>query len=327
MRSDLKSISKRRVILLMGLAAAFSAAPAWAQQKPGNKIEVVATTSILGDLVRNVGDDRVAVSTLVGPNGDAHIYSPTPGDARKLARANAIFINGLGLEGWMTRLVGISGTEAKTVVVSDGIIPRKTPDLNDHKHMVIDPHAWQSIADAKIYVENIRDGLDAIDPLGKTHYDANAAAYLGKLDALEQYVKATIAKIPAERRKIIIDHDSFGYFSDAYGLTFVSPSGVSTDGEPSAGYVARIITLVRTQKIPAIFLENISDPRLINEIARETGAKIGGKIYSDALSEPDGPAATYLDLMRHNVDEFGKALIGRKSEYSFDPAAPTFASR
>ena len=174
----------------------------------------------------------------------------------------------------------------------------------------IDPHAWQSIADAKIYVANIRDGLVAIDPAGKTTYDANATAYLAKLDELESAVKAAIDSIPADRRKIITTHDAFGYFGAAYGMAFIAPEGVSTEAEPSAKDVARIITQIKKQKIPAVFLENISDPRLMDQIARETGAIIGGTLYSDALSEPGGPAATYIDMMRHNVREFTKALVG-----------------
>ncbi len=177
-------------------------------------------------------------------------------------------------------------------------------------HTVIDPHAWQSVADAKIYVANIRDGLVAIDPAGKATYDTNAATYLDQLDALESEVRAAIATIPADRRKIITTHDAFGYFGAAYGMTFIAPDGLSTEAEPSAKDVARIITQIRKQKIPAVFLENISDPRLMQQIAQETGATVGGTLYSDALSEPGGPAATYIDMMRHNVREFTKALVG-----------------
>jgi zinc/manganese transport system substrate-binding protein len=320
-------MTTRRRLLIAGPAAAFFAAPAAAQknqqenqqEKPQQKIKAVATISILADLVRNAGGDRVDVTTLVGPNSDAHVYSPTPGDVRKLAGADVIFVNGLGLEGWMTRLVETSGTKAPTVVVSKGIAPRNTEDVRDPARVKIDPHAWQAVANAEIYVENIRDGLIAVDPAGKSVYDANAAAYLGKLDALQNEVEAAVAKIPADRRTVIINHDSFRYFSDAYGLTFIAPEGVSTEAEPSAKDVAKIIMLIRTQKIPAVFLENISDPRLMDEIARETGVAIGGKIYSDALSEPGGPAATYIELMRHNVYEFSTALIGREGHTAVIP--------
>jgi len=303
----------RRMFLVCGLVAAATTlivAPATSQETPQHKIKAVATFSILGDLVRNVGGDRLDVTTLVGPNGDAHVYSLTPGDAKKLAAANIVVINGLGLEGWMTRLAAASGGKAPTVIATKGVTPRRMEDEERPGHTVIDPHAWQSITDAKIYVANIRDGLDAIDPGGKAIYDANAATYAAKLDELEKGVKAAIASIPIDRRKIITTHDAFGYFGVAYGMAFIAPEGVSSEAEPSAKDIARIITQIRKQKIPAVFLENISDPRLIERIARETGATIGGTLYSDALSEPDGPAATYIDMMRHNVHELTKALVG-----------------
>lgn len=296
-------LTRRHLLLLAGSMGLLMEMPALGQ----DRVIVVATFSILGDLVKNVGGDRVEVSTLVGPNGDVHVYLPTPGDARKLAAAKVVFVNGLGLEGWLTRLISASGTKASIVIASEGIKPRKMKNEHDTGD-VSDPHAWQSVANAKIYVANIRDGLIALDPAGKASYDANATAYLGKLDELETQVAVAIAKIPVDRRKIITTHDAFGYFSDAYGMTFIAPEGVSTDAEPSAKDLAKIITQIRLQKIPAVFMENITDPRLMEEIARETGATIGGTLYSDALSDPSGPAGTYIEMMRHNVSEFSKAL-------------------
>jgi len=302
----------RRLLLIASFAAGVAAliATQAATQDAHVKIKAVATFSILGDLVRNIGGDRVEVTTLVGPNGDAHVYSPTPGDARKLAAANVVFVNGLGLEGWMTRLVAASGTKAPMFVVTNGITPRHMQDEDNRGRTAIDPHAWQSVADAKIYVANIRDGLAAIDPGGKSIYDANAAAYLAKLDELEQEVKAAIDSIPADRRKIITTHDAFGYFGDAYGMNFIAPQGVATEAEPSAKDIAAIIAQIKREKIPAVFLENITDPRLMQEIARETGARIGGTLSSDALSAPGGPAATYIEMMRHNLRELTRALTG-----------------
>ena len=296
-------LTRRGLLLLAGSVGLLIETPVLGQ----DRMNVVATFSILGDLVKNVGGDRVEVSTLVGPNGDVHVYLPTPGDARKLAAAKVVFVNGLGLEGWVTRLISASSTKASIVIASEGIKPRNMKDEHDTGD-VPDAHAWQSVANAKIYVANIRDGLIALDPAGKASYDANATAYLGKLDELEKQVAAAIAEIPADRRKIITTHDAFGYFSDAYGMTFIAPEGVSTDAEPSAKDLAKIITQIKMQKIPAVFMENITDPRLMEEIARETGATIGGTLYSDALSDPSGPAGTYIDMMRHNVSEFTKAL-------------------
>jgi zinc/manganese transport system substrate-binding protein len=297
-----------RRVLLAGFAALI-AAPATGED--ARKFKAVATTSIIADLVRNVGGDRVEVRALVGANGDAHVYSPTPGDAKEVAAAAIVFVNGLGLEGWLTRLVTASGTKAPVVVVSKSIAPRRMPDEDHPGRTVIDPHAWQAVADAKIYVANIRDGLAAVDPAGKAAYDANAHAYLARLDDLDQEVRAAIAGIPADRRKIITTHDAFGYFGTAYGVSFIAPEGLSTESEPSAKDVAKIIRQIKKQKIPAVFLENVSDPRLIEQIARETGAAIGGKLYSDALSDPGGPAATYIDMMRHNARELAKALGSR----------------
>jgi zinc/manganese transport system substrate-binding protein len=298
----------RHVLCLASLAAMLLGAPALAQDKTPDKINVVATFSILADLVKNVGGDRVEVAALVGPNSDTHVFSPTPADAKKLAGAKVVFVNGLGLEGWMTRLVNASGTKAPSFVASTGIKTRRMEDDHHPGQMVTDPHAWQSIANAKIYVGNIRAALSKVDPAGKSAYDANATAYLAKLDALEQEVKAAIGKIPADHRRIITTHDAFGYFGGAYGMEFISPEGVSTDAQPSAKDMAKIIAQIRKQKIPAVFMENITDPRLMQQIAKETGAKVGGTLYSDALSDPGGPAGNYIDMMRSNVSELSKAL-------------------
>lgn len=300
--------TRRNILLMIALAGSFAGKSAVAQKLERAPINGVATFSILADLVKNVAGDRVEVATLVGPNGDVHVFSPTPADAKTLSNAKVVFVNGLGLEGWMTRLISASGTTAAIVVASAGVTARQTVDGNDAGRLAPDPHAWQSIANAKVYVGNIRDGLSTADSGGKAVYEANAAAYLAKLDALEQAVMASIAKIPPDRRKVIVAHDAFGYFGDAYGVQFVSPEGVSTDSEPSARAVGMIVAQIRRQKIPAVFLENIADPRLMRQIANESGAKIGGTLYSDALSQPNGPAGSYIDMMRHNVSELDKAL-------------------
>jgi zinc/manganese transport system substrate-binding protein len=300
---DATLMSSRRQLLIGAFCAA--ASPSWAAAP--ETIKAVATFSILRDLVANVGGGRVAATSLVGPNGDVHVYSPTPADARQVAEAAVIVFNGLGLEGWLTRLVTASSTHAVVIVASAGVAPLR---MEESGQSVIDPHAWQSIANARIYVGNIRDGLVKADPAGRAAYEANAKTYVAKLDALEGEVKAAIARIPAERRKIITTHDAFGYFGAAYGIDFISPEGVSTEAEPSAHDLAQIISQIRRQKIPAVFLENVTDPRMMRQLARETGATIGGTLYSDALSGPDGPAATYIDMMRSNVRELTAALIG-----------------
>ncbi len=243
------------------------------------------------------------------PNGDAHVYAPSPADAKKLGDAKIVFTNGLGFEGWIPRLVKASGTKAAVIVTTKGIKPLKMEaEGHGHGHAEADPHAWQSVANAKIYVANIRDALVAADPAGKATYEANAAAYTSKLDALDAEVKEQIAKIPADRRRIITTHDAFGYFKAAYGVDFIAPQGVSTESEASAKDVAKIIGQIKKQKIPAVFMENVSDPRLLERIAKESGAKVGGTVYSDALTDEKGAAPTYIDMMKHNIRAFSAAL-------------------
>jgi zinc/manganese transport system substrate-binding protein len=298
------------VSLLAGcLAVAASAGPAAAQN--AEKLKVVASFSVLGDMVRNVGGERIELVTLVGPNGDAHVYSPTPADGRRLTEAKIVFTNGLKFEGWIDRLVKSSGTRAEKIEAAKGVKPLKSNDEghgHDHGHGGSDPHAWQSIGNAKIYVANIRDALIAADEAGKAVYEANAASYLERLDEVEAEVKGLVARIPPERRRIITSHDAFRYFEEAYGIDFVSPQGVSTESEASAKDVARIIQQIKRETITAVFVENVSDARLMERIAKETGAKVGEKVYSDALSEPNGPAGTYIDMMRHNIRAFSAAL-------------------
>jgi zinc/manganese transport system substrate-binding protein len=294
-------------MLRTGLAALCAllwiATPAAAQ----DKLRVVATFSILADFAQQIGGDKVAVTALVGPDSDAHAYSPSPAEAKRLADAKVVLTNGLGFEGWLARLVKASGTKATVAVATKAIKTRAMkPDGHGHGHD--DPHAWQSVANAKVYVANIRDALAKADPPNAPAYAANASAYLAKLDALEADVKTAVAAIPAARRKIITTHDAFGYFAAAYGLEFVAPQGVSTEADVSAKDVAKIIRQIKAQKIPAVFMENVSDSSLMQRIAEESGAKIGGKLYSDALSKPDGPAPTYIDMMRHNVKELSGAL-------------------
>lgn len=273
-----------------------------------DRLNVVATFSILGDFAGNVGGDRVSVTTLVGPNSDTHVYTPTPSDAKKITDAKLVVVNGLGLEGWLPRLVKSSGSKAATVVATKGIATRKIEDGHDHDPADADPHAWQSVANAKIYIGNIRDALIAADPAGADAYKANAAAYFAKLDALDRDVREAVAKIPPERRNVISTHDAFAYFAAAYGVKFIAPQGVSTESEPSARDIAAIITQIRKQKIPAVFLENVSDPRLMRQIASETGANIGGTLYSDSLTDEKGPAPTYIDMVRHNIKALTSAL-------------------
>lgn len=295
----------RRVLMRMGVVAALGGlwvSPSFA----ASPVKAIASFSILGDMVREVGGDRVEVITLVGPDGDAHVYQPTPADAKSVAAAQIVLVNGLGFEGWMDRLTKSASFKGPTVVASKGVQPLTMEEDGDHGH--IDPHAWQSLKNGEIYVRNIAEGLIAVDPAGAATYRANAERYLAEIAALDQDVRAAIAKLPPDRRTIVTSHDAFGYFAAAYGLEMVAPEGVSTESEASAKDVARLIKQIRAEHIPAVFMENVTDPRLIEQIRRESGAAIGGQLYSDALSPPDGPAPTYLKMFRYNVATLTKAL-------------------
>jgi zinc/manganese transport system substrate-binding protein len=287
----------RRLFGLVSLLLIATAFPARADER----LNIVASFSILGDFVRNVGGDRVSLTTLVGPDGDAHVYVPTPADAKKIADAKIVIVNGFGLEGWLPRLVQSAGGKASIVMATAGIAPLTLGSDAD-------PHAWQSVANAKIYVGNIRDALVAADPTSAQVYRASAEAYLAKLDALDREVRAAVAQIPQSRRKVISTHRAFGYFAAAYGVEFIAPIGVSTESEASARDIAGIITQVRAAKIPAVFLENVTDPRLIRRISAETGAKVGGTLYSDSLTAEKGEAPTYIEMVRHNIKTLTSAL-------------------
>lgn len=306
-------------LLIASLLAMLTAGPAFA----ADRLPVVASFSILGDMVSRVGGDRVSVTTLVGPDGDAHVYEPTPNDVKAVAGAKLLVVNGLGFEGWMSRLAEASGYAGPVTVASEGVKPREMAEEEDHHdhaeadhaahdHHGVDPHAWQDVANAVTYVKNIAAGLDAADPDGKATYDANATVYVAELEALDAEVRAAMAALPADRRKIITSHDAFGYFGAAYGLELLAPEGVSTESEATAADVAGIIRQIREDAIPAIFVENIKDRRLIDQIAAETHAVVGGELYTDALSAKDGPAPTYIDMIRHNIGTLTEALTSKR---------------
>jgi zinc/manganese transport system substrate-binding protein len=293
-----------RKFIVNAIAAAAAVTGLLLNGVPSNaqgKMKVVASFSILGDFVKNVGGDLVEVKSLVGANGNPHAFQPSPADAKAISDANVMFVNGLGFEGWLDRLVAASGTKAMIVTTTTGIDPIAPNGRPD-------PHAWQSVGNAKIYVANIRDGFIAADPQDKMIFEANAARYLAKLDALEGQVRAEVDKIPADQRRVIVAHRAFEYFAKAYGVSFFAPQGPAMGAEPSAQALAAVINQIKTEKIRAVFFENIADHRLLQQISQESGARIGGVLYSDALSEASAPAPTYLDLMRNNLIELSKAL-------------------
>ena len=282
-------------------------------------VPVVSSFSILGDMTQRIGGERVTVHNLVGYDSDAHVYQPSPSDAKTIARARLVVVNGLGFEGWIDRLIKSSGYRGKIVTATAGVRTLKMPHeqgkghdhgkAHQHKHAdEADPHAWQDLKNAVRFVENISKALTEVDPEGKEEYQSRAASYIREITELDSEIRKKLAAIPKERRKVVTSHDAFGYFSRAYDIKFISPSGINTDAEPSAADVARIIRQIQREKIPAVFMENISNTRLLERIQQESGARIGGTLYSDSLSAPGGPASTYLDLMRHNAGMLIQAI-------------------
>jgi zinc/manganese transport system substrate-binding protein len=269
-----------------------------AQPRP---LRVVATFSILGDLSAAIGGERIDLHVLVGPDSDGHVYQPTPADSRLLREADLVIANGLGFEGWMERLVQAAGYRGELVIATAGL----TPLLLNGKP---DPHAWQSVANVRRYVRNISAALIRSRPDSADYFNARQQDYLAQLDALEAELEATLSRLPAGHRSIVTNHDAFAYFGRDYGLRFLAPVGLNTDSEASALDMARLIRQIRAEGIGAVFVENITDARLLQRLADESGARIGGVLYSDALSPPDGPAPTYLALMRHNLRALASAL-------------------
>jgi zinc/manganese transport system substrate-binding protein len=331
LRSALKSATA-----LAAFSLSFPLA-SWAEEP----LPVVATFSILGDMVERIGGEHIALTTLVGPDGDAHVYQPTPKVARSVAEADVLFLNGLEFEGWLERLAEAASFGGAMVVATKGVVPIAFDDHDDHDnhdehddhddhdkhddhddhdehddhddhaghdHGAFNPHAWQSLENAVIYANNIAAGLAQADPENAGDYYANRAAFITEVETLRADIGAMMKSLPADKRTVVTPHDAFGYFAATYDLTFVAPQGMSTDSEVSAADVAALITQIREESISAVFIESITDNRMMQQIANETGATIGGTLYSDALSAQSGPASTYLDMMRHNATTLFDAL-------------------
>jgi zinc/manganese transport system substrate-binding protein len=262
-----------------------------------DKIAVTASFSILGDLVRVVGGERVAVTTLVGPNEDAHVFEPKPTDVKAIARTQLLVTNGLSFEPWANKLAKSAGYKGETVVASAGV-----------KALPSDPHAWQNPNNVELYVRNIAAGLSKVDATGASTYQANAEAYVKELQALDAWAKAQFLEILVVKRKVITSHDAFGYFAAHYQIKFIAPQGISTEAEPSAKQVAVLIKQIQREKIKAIFVENMSNPKLLAQLSKDAGATVGASLYADALSAPDQPGATYLQMMRHNVTQLAAGM-------------------
>jgi zinc/manganese transport system substrate-binding protein len=262
--------------------------------RAGQAIPVVASFTILRDLACELGREWVAVTVLVGPDSDAHVYEPTPADVKAVAAARIIVLNGLGFEGWISRLLDSAQSRGVVVVASKGVSVR-----NAQGHP--DPHAWQDPRNVQLYVTNIAAALVAADPEHAVAIHENEKTYLRKLEDLDRNLRREFSQIPAERRRVITTHDAFGYFGAAYGIEFLPAQGWTTESEPSPANIARLVSQARQQKVTAVFLENISDPRLMLQLARDTGLRVGGRLHSDALGPPGDPSSTYLGMISSNA--------------------------
>ena len=310
---------RRRTLLGAGLAAGWALASPLRAQPAAGPLPVVASFSILGDLLRRIGGDRLAVQVLVGPDADAHDFQPRPAQAAALREARLVLRNGLDFEPWLDRLLAAAGGQARLVTAAQGVTPRRLPGGHDHSHggaghrhdqAAMDPHAWQDLRNGQIYVRNIAEGLSAIDPDGAPAYLAKAAALQASLASLDGWVRDQVQSVPEARRRVVTSHDAFGYFGAAYGIRFSAPQGVSTQDEPSAAEIARLIRQLRAQGTTALFLENMSNPALMDRLAREAGVRVRGRLYADALSPPDGPAPSYEAMFRHNIGLLVPAMRG-----------------
>jgi len=320
--------------LLASLGA--SSVPATVISASADTMRVIASFSILADLALQVGAPYVKVGALVGPDEDVHIYNPKPADLRAVMGAKVLAINGLGLEGWMERLTSAARFSGVLVIAAANVVPRTmhVPDGNNsggsegrgngaggtdtsasdrarkdrQGTIAVDPHAWQDPRNAVLYAHAIAEGLAAVDPLHAQAYRDGAVQYAARITQTDNWIVERLRSVPWDRRRIITTHDAFGYYGARYGVEFLSPEGISTEVEPSAKTIAALVAQIRRQNVQAVFIENMTSPRIAQMLARETGAILGGTVYSDALSHTEGPAATYLDMLRHNTTLFADAM-------------------
>jgi len=319
------SVCRLAAVALLAMAGVVASAAAGASTVLAPPLKVVASFSILGDMVRQVGGDHISLTTIVGPNADAHSFEPRPSDAKALAEAQLLVVNGLNFEGWLPRLLKASNFKGVEVVASEGVTPRmlsaeEMADYSSEHHAAhgeghdsahpgaVDPHAWQSLTNGVIYVKNIAAALIKADPANAGDYRSRADVYISEMKKLDTQIRQILATIPPERRSVVTSHDAFGYFGRDYGVKFISALGISSDAEPSAAELAQLVRQVKKTHSPAVFLENVTNPKLVRQIARETGAKVGGTLYSDALAKPDEPAGTYLGMFSWNAGKLIYAL-------------------
>ena len=294
------------------LAVCFGLSLLTSSAQAAERLRVVTSFSVLGNIVHEVAGDRAQVTTLVGPNGDAHVFEPSPADAQALAEADLVIVNGLGLEPWMDRLIKSTGYRGPVAVASAGVATRMMSEAEpglSTPATVVDPHAWQDLRNGQIYVRNTEAALARVDPSNVQTYQANAVHYENQLAELDRWVRSRIESAPQTKRRVITSHDAFGYFGAAYGVEFLAPVGLSTEAEPTAGQLAGLIDQVKREHINTLFIENITDPRLVEMIGKESGAQMGGELYSDALSDPDGSAPDYIAMFKNNVPKLVDGML------------------
>ena len=262
-------------------------------------VNAVASFSILGDIVQEVGGEHVKVTTLVGPDGDPHSFEPSPKDSKAINASDVVFVSGLGLEGWIDRLVTASGYKGHLVTASEGVNCRK---MEEDGKQITDPHAWNSMANGVIYATNVMNALIKVDPEDADYFRQRGTAYIEQLQKLDAWAKTEFTGIPQSKRKVLTSHDAFGYFGQEYHVSFMAPVGFSTEAEASASGVASLIKQIKAEKVKTYFIENQTDPRLVKQIAAASGAEPGGELYPEALSGPKGPATTYVKAFKHNVE-------------------------
>ena len=294
---------KRNTLKLLGLYLLTAGGLFPCLSPAAEPLPVVASFSILGDLVQAVGGERVKVTTLVGPDADAHTFEPKPAHAKAILQSRLFIINGLNFEPWAPKLAQSASYQGQTLVASQGIQARRLPPERNHNQAATDPHAWQDPSNVIIYVKNIAKSLASLDPAGASSYQKNSEAYIQELQALDQFSQAQFASLSAKQRQVITSHDAFGYFAARYQIRFWAPQGINADVEPSATEVAQLIRQIRRDQIKAVFVENMSNPKLLAQIAQDTDVTLGAKLYVDALSGPNEPGSTYLKMMRHNVTQ------------------------
>lgn len=287
----------KKLTIAMALSALMTTPMAMAQT-----VQAVASFTVLADIVKNVGGEHVEVKSLVGPNGDPHSFEPTPKDSQALAQADVVFVSGLGMEGWMDRLISASGYKGRTVVASSGI---ETLKMEEEGQTITDPHAWNSMYNGVTYATNVMNALIAADAQDADYFRRHGSAYIEQLKQLDGWAQQAFSAIPPAKRKVLTSHDAFGYFGLRYGVKFLSPVGFSTESEASASDVAALITQLKREHIHAWFIENQTDPRLVKQIAASSGAKAGGELYPEALTVKGGEADSYAAAFQHNV----KAMV------------------